>query len=52
MRYIEVLVEVNRIGEQLATEVIRIDRRAREENLAMNPEHLTEDQIVGLMAAE
>ncbi|WP_245444409.1 SbcC/MukB-like Walker B domain-containing protein [Microvirga sp. KLBC 81] len=52
MGYMETLVEVDRIGEQSTTDVIHVGRRAREEILAMNPEHLTDEQIAGLIAAE
>lgn len=52
MGYMETLVEVDRIGEQSSTEIIHLGRRAREEVLAMNPEHMTDEQISDLMAAE
>ncbi len=52
MGYMETLVEVDRIGEQSTTNVVHVGLRAREEILAMNPEHLTDEQIAGLMAAE
>lgn len=52
MGYMETLVEVDRIGEQATTDVVHIGLRAREEILAMNPEHLTDEQIAGMMAAE
>jgi energy-coupling factor transporter ATP-binding protein EcfA2 len=52
MGYMETLVEVDRIGEQSSTEIVHLGRRAREEVLAMNPEHMTDEQISDLMAAE
>lgn len=51
MGYMETLVEVDRIGEQSGTSVVYVGQRARDEILAMNPEHMTDEQIAGLMAA-
>ncbi len=52
MGYMDTLVEVDRIGEQSTTDVIKIGRRTRDEILAMNPEHLTDEEIARRMAAE
>lgn len=51
MGYMETLVEVDRIGEQSGTSVVYVGQRARDEILAMNPEHMTDEQIAELMAA-
>lgn len=51
MGYMETLVEVDRIGEQSTTDVVHVGARARDALLAMNPEHLSDDQIADLMAA-
>lgn len=52
MGYMETLVEVDRIGEQSTTDVVHLGKRARDEILAINPEHLSDEEIAGLIAAE
>lgn len=52
MGYMETLVEIDRIRDHSSADVVRIGKRARDELLAMNPEHLSEEEIVKRMAAE
>jgi uncharacterized protein YPO0396 len=50
--YMQTLVEVDRIGEQSTTDTVYVGQRARDEILAMNPEHLDDAEIAKKMAAE
>lgn len=52
MGYMETLVEIDRIGDQSSADVVRVGKRARDELLAMNPEHLSDTEIAKRMAAE
>lgn len=50
--YMHTLVEIDRIGEQSSADTVYIGQRARDELLAMNPETLSDDEIIARMAAE
>lgn len=52
MGYMETIVEIDRIGEQSVATVVRLKQKARDEILAMNPEHMTDAEIAERMAAE
>nr|WP_246691020.1 SbcC/MukB-like Walker B domain-containing protein [Neorhizobium alkalisoli] len=50
--YMHTLVEIDRIGEQSSADTVYIRQRARDELLAMNPETLSDAEIIARMAAE
>ncbi|WP_244619240.1 SbcC/MukB-like Walker B domain-containing protein [Rhizobium sp. 18055] len=50
--YMHTLVEIDRIGEQSSADTVYVGQRARDELLAMDPETLSDDEIVARMAAE
>ncbi|MFN3634226.1 MAG: SbcC/MukB-like Walker B domain-containing protein [Rhizobium rhizophilum] len=50
--YMHTLVEIDRIGEQSSADTVYVGQRARDELLAMNPESLSDADIIARMAAE
>ncbi|MDO9428668.1 MAG: SbcC/MukB-like Walker B domain-containing protein [Methylobacterium sp.] len=50
--HMETIVEVDRIGDQSFTTVVRLKPRVREALIAMNPDHMTDAAIAATLAAE
>lgn len=50
--HMETIVEVDRIGSQSFTTVVRLKSKAREALIAMNPDHMTDAAIAAMLPAE
>jgi Putative exonuclease SbcCD, C subunit/P-loop containing region of AAA domain/SMC proteins Flexible Hinge Domain len=52
LEHMDTIVEVDRIGEQSKAEVVLLKEKARRELMAMDPDHMSTDELTARMAAE
>ncbi|MBB1090467.1 AAA family ATPase [Rhodopseudomonas palustris] len=52
LEHMDTIVEVDRIGEQSKAEVVLLKEKARLELMAMDPDHMSDDELAARMAAE